>query len=158
MRSPVVLACLLTAAAGMVRAESFVASSASLTSSASITASSASDSIKGSSNSSRQGNTARAGDYRIEQITRDEAAGKVRLTLAPLQGDAERDGFVLALPQRAFEPQALARGDALAVRERPYGLEIARGDTKQAFFLVLADEWHRELDAKPVVAAARPAP
>lgn len=157
MRSSAVLACLLAAASWQASADSLVASSASLTSSASITASSASDSIKASSNSSKQGNTARAGDYRIEQVTRDEASGRVRLALQPV-GDASREGFVLALPERAFELQALARGDALAVRERPYGLEIARGDTKQAFFLVLDDQWHRELDARPVLATARSAP
>lgn len=145
-------ACLLIAAPWSVSAESFAASSASLGSSASLTASSASDSLGASSNSSKQGNTARAGDYRIEAVALDEGAGKVRLTLQPLAPGAERAGFVLALPRPTFEQQRLARGDAIALRDRPYGFEVARGDTREAFFLVLADEWHRELDPRPVVA------
>jgi hypothetical protein len=153
----VVVASVGLAGAGLARAESLASSAASVGSSASLTASSASDSIGGSSNSSKGGNTARAGDYRIEAITHDDTAGKVRLTLAPriAASDGDGSGFVLALPRGTFDAQRLARGDLLALRERPYGFEIARGDAREPFFLVLADAWHRELDPRPVTAGAR---
>jgi hypothetical protein len=137
-----------------VLAESIASSAAS---SASITASSASESLGASSNSSKSGgNTARAGDFRIEAVAAADQPGKARLVLEPLA--AEGDGFVLTLPQAALDAQRLARGDTVRVRERAYGFEFARADTNQAFFLVLADAWHRELDPRPVVAATpRPA-
>jgi hypothetical protein len=62
---------------------------------------------------------------------------------------------VLVLPQAALDTQGLARGDTVSVRERAYGFEFARADNKQAFFLVLADDWQRELDPRPVSAAPR---
>jgi hypothetical protein len=131
-------------------AESIASSAAS---SASITASSASESLGASSNSSKSGgNTARAGDYRIDAVTAAEQPGKVRLVLEPL--GADRNGFVLTLPQAALDAQRVARGDTVRVRERAYGFEFARADNQQAFFLVLADAWHRELDPRPVGAAA----
>ena len=129
-------------------------STSSATSSASSTASSASDSLSASSNSSSKGgNTARAGEYRIETIAAAQTAGKVLLTLQALQPTPDHTGFVLVLPQAALDAQGVARGDTVSVRDRAYGFEFARSDTKQAFFLVLADHWQRELDPRPVSAA-----
>jgi hypothetical protein len=136
-------------------AESIASSAAS---SASITASSASESLGASSNSSKSGgNTARAGDYRIEAVAAAGQPGKVHLVLEPLKPAADAGGFVLTLPQAALDAQRLARGHTVRVRERAYGFEFARADTDQAFFLVLADAWHRELDPRPVVGAPRAA-
>jgi hypothetical protein len=131
-------------------AESIASSAAS---SASITASSASESLGASSNSSKSGNTAQAGDYRIEAVADAAQPGKVRLTLQPLEPTAERTGFVLTLPQAALDQQGLGRGATVRVRERAYGFEFARADNQQAFFLVLADRWQRELDPRRVTAA-----
>ncbi len=136
-------------------AESIASSAAS---SASITASAASESLGASSNSARSvGNTARAGDYRIEAVTAADAAGKVQLSLEPLAATTDGRGFVLTLPQAALDAQRVARGDTVRVRERAYGFEFARADTGEAFFLVLADAWHRELDPRPVNAPPRAA-
>ncbi len=149
----IALAAALALTAPATLAESLASSAAS---SASITASSASESLGASSNSSKSGNnTARAGDYRIEAVAAAEPAGKVRLVLQALQPTADHSGFVLVLPQAALDAQGLARGDTVSVRERAYGFEFARGDNKQAFFLVLADDWERELDPRPVSAAPR---
>jgi hypothetical protein len=148
-----VLLCGLLAAVPVAAPAESIASSAA--SSASITASSASESLRSASNSSKSGNnTARAGDYRIETIAAAETAGKVLLTLQALQPTPDHSGFVLVLPQAALDAQGVVRGDTVSVRERAYGFEFARGDTKQAFFLVLADDWQRELDPRPVSAAA----
>lgn len=131
-----------------------VASSASST--ASSAGSSASNSLEASSGSSSKGTTAAAGDYRIEAVTvAADRPGMVRLALQPAAENGKRVAFVLVLPQRTAEQEGLARGDTVSVRERAYGFEFARAETRQAFYLVLADAWHRELDARPVDAPAR---
>ncbi len=131
-------------------AEGSASSASSATSSA---AGSASNSLQGSSNSSSQNPAPTAGDYRIETLAvAADRPGMVRLALQPV-GEGQgtpREGFVLVLPQRTVDEQALVRGDTLSVRERAYGFEFARAQTGQAFFLVLADAWHHELDARPV--------
>ena len=114
-----------------------LASSASTT--ASSAGSSASNSLEASSGSSSKGKTAAAGDYRIEAVNvAADRPGMVRVALQPAAsaGD-ERQPFVLVLPQRTAEAQRLTRGDTVSVRERAYGLEFARADTRQAFYLVL---------------------
>jgi hypothetical protein len=137
-----------------------LASSASTT--ASSAGSSASNSLEASSGSSSKGKTAAAGDYRIEAVTvAADRPGMVRLALQPAADEGQafvsdaRQPFVLVLPQPTAAQQRLVRGDTLSVRERAYGFEFARADTRQAFYLVLADAWQRELDARPVDAAAR---
>lgn len=141
------LAALFAAAAAPCSAESF-ASSASSAGSAS--SGSVSDSITGSSNASSPDNKVAEGDYRVTRIAAADRPGMLRVTLAPAQA---RDGaaeFVLVLPQQALGTQGLAEGAIVSTRHRPYGLEFARAETREAFFLVLADEWHRELDPRPV--------
>jgi hypothetical protein len=158
---PAVLLATLAWCAASSRAES-LASSASTT--ASLAGSSASTSLETSSASSPKGKTAAAGDYRIEAVTvAADRPGMVRLALQPAADDGQRAAFVndqrqpfvLVLPQRTAEQQRLARGDTVSVRERAYGFEFARADTRQAFYLVLADDWLGDLDARPVGAAAR---
>jgi hypothetical protein len=131
-----------------------LASSASTT--ASSAGSSASTSLEASSGSSPKGKTAAAGDYRVEAVTvAADRPGMVRLALQPAADDGQRAAFVLVLPQRTAEQQHLVRGDTVSVRERAYGFVFARADTRQAFYLVLADAWQHELDARPVDVAAR---
>jgi hypothetical protein len=141
-------ACLAAALHLPALAES-LASSASSAGSAS--SGSASDSIKGSSNSSGAPAKVAAGDYRIEAVTAAaDRPGMVRVALQAVARDGADSAFVLVLPQVTFEQQGLARGDTVSARARPYGLEFARTDTRAAFFLVLADDWKREIDARPV--------
>ena len=45
----------------------------------------------------------------------------------------------------------MAAGQIVAARQRPYGVEFAKGDTGKAFFLVLHDAWYRELQSNAVV-------
>ena len=147
----------VVAAAAVLASPAFaegVASSAAST--ASTAGSSASNSLEASSGSSSRGTTAAAGDYRVEAVTvAADRPGMVRLALAPAADDGTRNAFVLVLPQRTADQERLARGDTVSVRERAYGFEFARADTKQAFFLVLADDWQRELEPRPVSAAPR---
>jgi hypothetical protein len=152
---PMRLACIILlsiAAAAPCMAESF-ASSASSAGSASV--GSLSDSVKGSSKSSSGETKVADGDYLVIEVA--ELAGRPGMLQLKLQattqpGDAGQ--VWLTLPQQALDRQGLAPGDVVSARQRPYGLEFARERTREsaagreAFFLVLADDWYRELEAR----------
>ena len=144
-----VLALLGTAVATPAGAESF-ASSASSAGSASL--GSLSDSIGDSSRSSSPDTKTADGDYRVIDVAELAAKpGMLQLTLQATQGEARE--FTLKLPREALGRKGIAVGDVVHARNRPYGLEFARindAQTREAFFLVLADDWHKELDSRPV--------
>jgi hypothetical protein len=153
INTPLRLSCmtLLCATVAMpCLAESF-ASSASSAGSAS--SGSASDSLNTSSKSSTGTKTA-DGDYRVIEVA--ELAGRPGMLQLTLQGTAATGApheFTLRLPRQALEPRGIAAGDIVNVRNRDYGLEFARTngrDVREPFFLVLADDWHRELEPRPV--------
>jgi len=127
-----------------------VASSASSAGSASL--GSISDSIGNSSRSSSPDNRTADGDYRVIDVAELAAKpGLLQLTLQATQGEAHE--FTLKLPREALGQRGIAVGDIVHARNRPYGLEFARlidDKTREAFFLVLADDWHKELDSRRV--------
>lgn len=133
-----------------VSAESF-ASSASSAGSAS--SGSVSDSIKDSSNSSSSNRNVAEGPYRVMDVAQiDATPGKpamTQLTLRATEAGPARE-FVLELPRVALADRPLATGDLVQASQRPYGFEFARGDNRQAFFLVLTDDWQREFDSHAV--------
>jgi hypothetical protein len=135
-------------AAASARADS-LASSASSAGSASV--GSVSDSFRGSSNSSSNDNKrAAAGDYRVDAIVAVAGrADRVRLELTPLDRPAQ-EGFALELPARALEQVRLAAGNVVNARPRPYGVEFALAPAGEPFYLVLDDDWYRELAAHRV--------
>ena len=57
---------------------------------------------------------------------------------------------MLDLPANILDKQGLGRGDLVYAQNRVYGLEFARSDTREAFYLVLADKWHEELTPRIV--------
>ncbi|HUP06959.1 MAG TPA: hypothetical protein VMU47_07400 [Caldimonas sp.] len=130
------------------RADS-LASSASSAGSASV--GSVSDSFHASSNSSSNDNRKNAeGDYRVDAIV--AVAGRpdrVRLELRPLDRPSE-EGFALELPTQALEYVRLAAGSVVNARPRPYGVEFALAPAGEPFYLVLDDDWYRELAAHRV--------
>lgn len=132
-----------------VRAESF-ASSASSAGSASV--GSLSDSVKGSSNSSTGGTKTAEGEYRIDAVALvDGKPDQLRLTLKPLAPQAgHADTVQVDLPRRALGDQALAAGDRVQVTQRTWGLEFARAENREPFFLALADAWRDGMAARPV--------
>ena len=138
----VVPAMLMTAMTLPVRAESLASSVASNSVSASV--GSSSTSIEKSSDSSTQGTNVAEGDYTVVELTAAPARpGMVRVMLrAAAAGTVDSDYF-LYMPQPTAEQ--LAKGQTVSVRQRPYGLEFARSGRGDAFFLVLADEWFREM-------------
>jgi hypothetical protein len=134
------------------------ASSASFTSlgSSSVSIGKSSD----SSNSSSRDKVAQ-GQYTVMEVAElaDQPA-MLRLRLQPQLADATADAaavgraFDLVLPRQAAELGQLAVGQTIAAEHRPYGLAFAAvaGTGKASpFFLVLDDDWYRELQSRPVV-------
>jgi hypothetical protein len=127
-----------------VRADS-LASSASSVASESI--GSSSTSIQKSSNSSSNNDRVAQGEYRVVELA--EAADRPGLLRLKLQGLDEAQGaFTLYVPQPTAARAGVETGQVVSVRQRPYGLEFAHAG--EAFFLVLDDAWHRELQTRIV--------
>lgn len=122
---------------------SSVASSAGSASSGSVSAS-----LRGSSKSSFDGDKVAEGDYRITQIA--QATDRAGFTRVTMQGDDAQRRIVLELPQATFAKERLGLGDLVHAQQRTYGAAFARGDTREAFYLVLADDWYGGLAARPV--------
>lgn len=127
-------------------------SSASLASdSASDSVGSLSTSLQQSSGSSSHGGGLAQGEYRIVEIAALAGQpGMTQLQLQALARPGSEGRFALALPSTTATRARLAAGQVLSVRERDYGLALARADEAQAFFLVLDDAWMRELRSKAV--------
>ena len=148
------LALLLGAGALPALAASSTSSAASEGVSASV--GSLSGSVEQSSASSAGDKKVAEGDYRIIDVAAAaDRPGMVRMKLAALAGEpgARSTGgeFFLYLPQAAFDGSRLAQGGVVTARNKPYGTEFADAQTRQAFFLVLADHWYKELRTTPVV-------
>lgn len=142
------LAAVPAAAESLATSASSAASSASSAGSASLRGSS--NSIEGSSDSSRNENQVAEGEYRVTQVEEIAARpGMLRLRMQPVD-PAGNGGFALILPAQAFDGRGIAAGEVVSARHRPYGIEFARSDTRQAFFLVLADAWHRDLETRVI--------
>ena len=151
LKIPLVLcATLLGGSALPALAASSTASSVS--DSASSTASSTSDSLKKSSDGSSKTTAAvNSGDYEVIDATRvAERPGTVRLRLQAVADRSADAEFFLYVPEQAFAQAQLAAGQIVAARQRPYGLEFARGDSRKSFFLVIDDDWARDLPSHAV--------
>jgi len=144
---------LFSAIATPALAASSAASSASDGLSTSV--GSSSGSIQKSSDSSSKANELVEGDYKIIDIAAlPERPGSVRIKLKPLADpivDRADRAFFLTLPQQAFDQGNLGQGRIVTVRKRPYGADFANAGTHRVFFLVLDDDWYKELSANAVV-------
>lgn len=141
------LACVAAALGATVfaHADSFTSSASSA---GSASSGSVSGSLRGSSNSSTGGDKAAAADYRIIEVAKaPDRAGIARVTM---QADDPQQRIVLDLPRSIVDKERLSPGDVVRTRTHVYGFEFARGDTHEAFYLVLADDWYGELAARPV--------
>ena len=145
------LALLWTAMATPCLAESLASSAASA---GSVSLGSASDSLSGSSNSSAQNKPVAQGDYRVVDVAAiADRPGMLRLQMQATMKPGADGRLWLTLPRQALAQRPLLAGDLVHARHRPYGVEFARTDAanaRVAFFLVLADDWHRELDPRAV--------
>ncbi len=146
----------LSLLAAMVAATPALASStagSSVSDSISTSVGSFSDSIGKSSESSKGDKKDVAdGNYRVVDVAAaEERPGIVRVKLQAVAADAKDGEFFLYVPKKAFDAGRLAQGETVTATGRPYGVEFARADNREAFFLVMADTWHRELASNPVV-------
>ena len=143
------LTLLLVATATPCLADS-LASSASSAGSASL--GSASNSSAGSSNSSERKPTTAQGDYKVIEVAGvAERPGMLRLHLQATLKPGGEGILWLVLPQQVLAQRPIVPGDIVSARPRPYGVEFARAGVtsgREAFFLVLADDWHRELEPR----------
>ena len=57
---------------------------------------------------------------------------------------------IIRAPMPRERASGATRTPSMSARHRPYGIEFARRDTQQAFFLVLADAWHRDLETRVI--------
>ena len=134
------------AAALPCEADSFT-SSASSAGSASV--GSLSDSIKTSSGSSTK--SVAEGDYRILDVAAAERPDTLRLKMQHVAHAGDEAAVIyVEIPRPALGDRAAVAGELVGVRQRPYGYEFAWADTRVAFFLVLAGDWQRELDSRPL--------
>lgn len=136
--------------------------SGSVSDSISTAVGSVSTSLKKSSQSSTKDDKVAEGDYKVVALTAETGQpGMVRLTLqalAPAGRDAGAgaeaatdDRFALILPQKTVDLNHVTTGAIVTASNRPYGMAFATGEARQDFFLVLQDEWFRELATRPVV-------
>ena len=108
-----------------------------------------SDSIKNSSGSSTH--KVAEGEYRIIEVAATERPDTLRLKMQPVANAGDAAAVIyLDVPRVALGDRTSSPGDVVGVRLRPYGYEFARADTRVAFFLVLAADWQRELEPRPV--------
>jgi len=144
----IAIASLAFAASAACHADSFT-SSASSAGSASV--GSLSDSLRGSSKSSTGPTKVTDGDYRVIEVA--EVGGRPGMLQIALQSTAQpgdEGQLWLTLPRQALAARALAAGDVVNATQRPYGVQFAHADSHEAFFLVLAADWQRDLDPQRV--------
>jgi hypothetical protein len=134
------------AATGSASSASSATSSASMASIGSL-----SNSVERSSASSTQGTNVAAGDYRVVEVAdADHRPQAMRLTLQAVAGSGAEGEFYLWVPRDTLARHGVDAGQVLTARTRPYGIEFAHGNPRQAFFLVMDDAWYRELRTTPV--------
>ncbi|RTL28500.1 MAG: hypothetical protein EKK47_15475 [Burkholderiales bacterium] len=150
---PACLTLALLAGASMLQAAlADTTLSGSVSDSISTAVGSASDSLKAISHSSTDDHKVAEGDYKVMQVAAvADRPGMTQLTLKPVghEGDAAA-GFTLTLPQKTVDTHQISRGGVVNVGRRPYGWAFAKADEHQTFFLVMADDWYRELPTRPV--------
>lgn len=98
------------------------------------------------------------GTYTVTQVA--EVTDQADMLQVHLQGNnntpAQPQAFVLLLPRATADRQGLGAGDWVQVAHRPYGLAFSRTEAatgaaaSSPFFLVLDDDWHRELSSTPL--------
>lgn len=134
-----------TLALALASAGATVSTSSAVSDSVDVSARAISHSLKRSSDSS-SGRPVAQGDYRVTQVA--QVAPEVQeVTLQAVAGTGARGELVLHMPDRAVQAGGVAVGEVVLARQRPYGYELARADTRAAFFLLLEDPWYRELQS-----------
>lgn len=143
------LSLLMLGAAPSLQAASTAASSAS--EGGSLSVGSVSTSIRKSSDSSSRATGVAQGDYRIIEVAAlPEQPGQVRMALQSQADASEQGSLYLYLPAQVVAKAELGAGQLVTATQQPYGIQFAKTETQQAFFLVLEDSVYRELPSRPV--------
>lgn len=142
-------------AAVLLGAVALPALAGSLSTSAAAGGSSASSasstSVEKSSDSSTSNKGVAEGPYKIIDVAAvPERPGTLRVKLQAVATPGAEGEFFLYVPQQTVAQNRLAAGQTVLASQRPYGLEFAHAETRQAFFLVLDDAWFRDLASNPV--------
>lgn len=150
---PVSVLALLLASSAPSFAESLAGSASSAGMSASSAGSASvqgsSNAISGSSDSSMGTDDVAAGDYRLAAVERVDPQGEwVNLQMQPLDQQQAAPAFKLRLPAQTVGREALRPGDVIQVEHRPYGLQFTNAKTQAAFYLVVADDWQRDMQSR----------
>jgi hypothetical protein len=151
---PVASLALLMASAALPALAASSASSESVGSSSTSVGSLSNSVGKSSDSSSGKDKDVAEGDYRvIEVAAAADQPGKLRVKLQAAADDSLQGELYLTLPPTAVARGQLASGAVISARQRAYGIEFAAGVgvKREPFFLVMRDDWFRELDSKPVV-------
>lgn len=103
-----------------------------------------SDALGHSSRRSSQSSarTVAQGDYRVTQVAAAET-GQQWVTLQRTDDPATE--LRLRLADAVVAAGGLVAGQVVTARDRPYGVELARADTRTAFFLLVDDDWAGDL-------------
>jgi hypothetical protein len=110
-----------------------------------------STSVEKSSRSSTKAVAQLEGDYTVTAVAAlEERPGLLRLALQAKNVDAEDGDIYLYVPAATVAQARLQVGHGVTATTRPYGTEFATTEGKQAFFLVLKDDWSRELNNQAV--------
>ena len=142
---------LLAVAVPAASAGSASSTTSSASDSASTSVGASSDSFGKSSDGSSRKTGVAAGDYRVVQVADvSDRPGTVQLTLRPVEARDASSDAALFLPAAILERNGLAAGRTITARERPYGVEFSHADSRESFYLVLRDDWYRELQTIPV--------
>lgn len=148
LKRAALVAALLAAGTTAAVAGSIATSMAVGGSSASLASSAGAETVESSTNSSKKAVAQANGAYRVAAVApAADRPGMVRMTLQPL---AQGETVTLFVPQQIVDREGVAAGKVVNASQRAYGVEFARAETGKAFFLVVADETHRELSSKPV--------
>lgn len=146
----------LATACALFAAPAMADSTSSASSAASTSVGSSSTSLNASSNSSSSKDKVAEGPYTVLAVLAlpdQPDALQLRLQQAAVPTDQPAAEFTLTLPRVAAERAQLATGQTVLAQHRPYGLAFSRADATGEplpFFLVLDDNWHRELHNRPV--------
>jgi hypothetical protein len=79
-----------------------------------------------------------------------QATQRLRLKLQAVADASPTGEFYLYLPRAAVAQGGLQTGHVVTAKPRPYGLEFSVATTQQPFFLVLHDDWFRDLQTQVV--------
>jgi len=85
------------------------------------------------------------GDYKVVEVAQAQEAGKLRLTLHPLDETQAAEGFYLYVAAADVEEAQVRQGDIVSAKQRPYGVAMFGQGKADPFALVLNDGWRKQI-------------